>query len=64
MVTSANTCILTLSRRAGARHHEAGQRDGTGGSALQWDGEETEVTEHVHDGGEAQVLHATLTPLC
>lgn len=45
-------------------HHEAGQRDVTGGAALQRDGGEAEVTEHVHDGGEAQVLHPALPPLC
>lgn len=53
---------LTLWWGAGAGHHEAGQRDGAGCSALQRDGEEAEVTEHVHDGGEAQVLHPALTP--
>lgn len=55
---------LTLRWRAGARHHEAGQRDGAGGSALQRDGVDAEVAEHVHDGGEAQVLYPTLAPLC
>lgn len=55
---------LTLRWRARARHYKAGQRDGTGGSTLQWDGEEAEVTEHVHHRGEAQVLNPALTPFC
>lgn len=55
---------LTLRWRTGARDHEAGQRDGPGGSALERDGEEAKVTEHVHDRGEAQVLNSTLTPFC
>lgn len=53
---------VTLWWGAGARHYEAGQRNGAGCSALQRDGEEAEMAEHVHDGGEAQVLHPALTP--
>lgn len=62
--TDGENCSLTLWWRAGARHYKAGQRDGTGGSTLQWNREETEVTEHFHNREEAQVLHPALTPFC
>lgn len=54
---------LTLCRRTGACHYVAGQQHGPRGPTLQRDGEEAKVTEHVHDRGEAQVLHTALAPL-
>lgn len=48
----------------GVGHHEAWEGDVTGSATLQGYGVEAKVTEHVHDGWEAQVLHPTLTPLC
>lgn len=43
--------------------HIAGQADVTGSPALEWDGRALEVVEHVHDGGEVEVLHSALASL-
>lgn len=43
--------------------HVAGQADVTGSTALEWDGRALEVVEHVHDGGEVEVLHSALASL-
>lgn len=47
----------------GDDYHVAGQADVTGSSALEGDGGALEVVQHVHDGGEVQVLHSALAPL-
>lgn len=56
-------CVCHHTCRSGTGHHIAGERDVAGSAAFQRDGVDPEVTEHVHDRGEAQVLDATLAPL-
>lgn len=41
----------------------AGQTDVAGCPALQWDGVAMEVVQHLHNGGEAEVLDTALAPL-
>lgn len=49
--------------RLGQDDDVAGEPDIAGGAALQRDGVAVEVVQHLHDGGEAQVLDAALAPL-
>lgn len=49
--------------RLGQDDDVAGEPNVAGGPALQRDGEAVEVVQHLHDGGEAQVLDAALAPL-
>lgn len=50
--------------RTGAGHHVAGQSDVAGCAALQRDGGQPEVIEHVNDTGEPKVLDSTLPSVC
>lgn len=55
-------CPRTL--RLGQDNDVAGQTDVAGCPALQWNGITMEVVQHLHDGGEAEVLDTALAPLC
>lgn len=56
---SRGSWVRTMAGERVPRHHEMSERD-VGGARFEWDRVNSEVLEHLENGLEPQVLHATL----